>query len=202
MRPDRPLGRVPDQNRLPLDYPRAQFALSRYGHLELWSNGGIEASAGCRGVLESGEMEPSQVIVEVFGGHATPGAQEGLDPFMQAVDGLDVQVAAHPLASRLVHYLVGDLHSAGTARQGRTAVGDQKGVLAEDGVEHGPDGVRAVHWQNGADHGAASVGRHQDRHLLMRQAPLRGLAAAPAGLAIRLRAGPVPRVARPGSPYS
>src|SRR3954468_17163094 len=57
-------------------------------------------------------MEPSQVIVEVFGGHATPGAQEGLDPFMQAVDGLDVQVAAHPLASRLVHYLVGDLHSA------------------------------------------------------------------------------------------
>jgi hypothetical protein len=30
----------------------AQFALSRYGHLELWSNGGIEASAGCRGVLE------------------------------------------------------------------------------------------------------------------------------------------------------
>ena len=39
-------------------------------------------------------MEPSQVVVEVFGGHAAPGAQEGLDPLMQAVDGLDVQFAA------------------------------------------------------------------------------------------------------------
>ena len=74
----------------------AQLALGRYGHLELRSNGGIEAGAGCRGVLESGAMEPAQVVVEVFGGHAAPGAQEGLDPLMQAVDGLDVQVAAHP----------------------------------------------------------------------------------------------------------
>src|SRR4051794_36016795 len=165
------------------DYLLAQLALGRYGHLELRSNGGIEAGAGCRSVLESGEMEPSQVVVEVFGGHAAPGAQEGLDPLMQAVDGLDVQVAAHPLASRLVQDLVGDLHPGGTARQGRAAISDQQGVFAEDGVEHGLDGVRTVHWQDGADDGAA--GRHQDRHLLVRQAPLRGLAAAPAGLAIR-----------------
>src|SRR3954452_12345534 len=100
---------LPGQLRFSKLFRKAQFALSRYGHFELWSNGGIEASAGCRGVLESGEMEPSQVIVEVFGGHATPGAQEGLDVFEQAVDGRDVQVAPHPLASRLVHYLVGDL---------------------------------------------------------------------------------------------
>src|SRR3954454_5596663 len=164
---------------------KAQLALGRYGHLELRSNGGIEAGAGCRSVLESGEMEPSQVVVEVFGGHTAPDAQEGLDPLMQAVDGLDVQFATYPLASRLVQYLVGDLHPGGTACQGRAAVGDQQGVFAENGVEHGPDGVRAVHRQDGADDRAASVGRHQDRHLLMRQAPLRGLAAAPAGLAIR-----------------
>ena len=104
---------------------------------------------------------------------------------MQAVDGLDVQFATYPLASRLVHYLVRDLHPDSTARQGRATVGNQQGVFAEDGVEHGPDGFRAVHRQDGADDRAASVGRHQDRHLLMGQAPLRGLAAAPAGLAIR-----------------
>jgi hypothetical protein len=32
----------------------AQLALGRYGHLELRSNGGIEAGAGCRSVLEFG----------------------------------------------------------------------------------------------------------------------------------------------------
>src|SRR3954454_649779 len=142
-------------------------------------------------------MEPSQVVVEVFG--AAPDAQEGLDPLKQAVDGLDVQFATYPLASRLVQYLVGDLHPGGTACQGRAAVGDQQGVFAEDGVEHGPDGVRAVHRQEGADDRAASVGRHQDRHLLVRQAPLRGLAAAPAGLAIRrLGSGPALFRALPG----
>src|SRR5690242_13119029 len=62
--------------------PKAQLALGRYDHLELRSNGGIEAGAGCRSVLESDEMEPSQVIVEVFGCHAAPGAQEGFDPLM------------------------------------------------------------------------------------------------------------------------
>jgi hypothetical protein len=127
------------------------LALGRYGHLELRSNGGIEAGAGCRSVLESGEMEPSQVVVEVFGGHTAPDAQEGLDPLMQAVDGLDVQFATYPLARRLVQYLVGDLHPGGTACQGRAAVGDQQGVFAENGFEHGLDGVSAVHRQDGAD---------------------------------------------------
>ena len=55
--------------------------------------------------------------------------QEGLDPLMQAVDGLDVQFATYPLASRLVHYLVRDLHPDSTARQGRATVGNQQGVL-------------------------------------------------------------------------
>src|SRR3954470_7571087 len=178
---------------------KAQLALGRYGHLELRSNGGIEAGAGCRSVLESGEMEPSQVVVEVFGGHTASDAQEGLDPLMQAVDGLDVQFAAYPLARRLVQYLVGDLHPGGTARQSRAAIGNQQGVFAEDGFEHDLNGVRAVHWQDGADDCAASVGRHQDRHLLVRQAPLRGLAAAPAGLAIRrLGSGPALFRALPG----
>src|SRR4051812_9348561 len=77
-------------------------------------------------------MEPSQVVVEVFGGHTAPDAQEGLDPLMQAVDGLDVQFATYPLASRLVQDLVGDLHPGGTACQGRAAIGDQQGVFAED----------------------------------------------------------------------
>ena len=31
---------------------KAQLALGRYDHLELRSNGGIEAGAGCRSVLE------------------------------------------------------------------------------------------------------------------------------------------------------
>jgi hypothetical protein len=78
-------------------------------------------------------MEPSQVVVEVFG--AAPGAQEGLDPLMQAVDGLDVQFAAHPLARRLVQCLVGDLHPVGTARQGGATISDQQGVFAEARVQ-------------------------------------------------------------------
>ena len=46
----------------------AQFALNRHAHSELRPDGGVEAGAGRWAVRDTGEMEPTQVIVEVLGG--------------------------------------------------------------------------------------------------------------------------------------
>src|SRR5712692_2372689 len=76
----------------------AQLALSMSTHPDLRTDGGIQAGAGCRVVLDAGELEPAQVVIEIFGCDPAPPAQESLDPLVQAVDGLDMQFATDPLA--------------------------------------------------------------------------------------------------------
>ena len=55
------------------------------------SHGGVQARAGCRVEVDSGEMEPLEVAAEVFGSDATIAAQESLEALMAAVHRLDVQ---------------------------------------------------------------------------------------------------------------
>ena len=50
------------------------------------------------------------------GGDATEGCQEAFEPLMAVVDGLDVQVAADPLAGRLVQRLMADADVGGAPR--------------------------------------------------------------------------------------
>ena len=165
--------------------PKAQFALALHINPGLRSVGCVEAIPRCRDAAKFGEMEPAQVAAEIFSGHPAPMAQEVLQPAVQAVDGLNVQFAADPLAGRLVEHLMGDFHLGGAVRQSLPAIGDQQSVFAEDRIEHRLDGVAAIHRQHGADDVAVSVRRHQDRRLLMGQAPLRGFPAAFARLAVR-----------------
>jgi hypothetical protein len=73
-------------------------------------------------------MESPQVVGKIFCGHTTPTTQEALDLIMNTIDGLDVEVATHPFASRLVQDFVGDLHGGGTAGQGVAAIGDAPSV--------------------------------------------------------------------------
>src|SRR5271166_240158 len=86
----------------PMRKKKAQLALNRHSRSDLGADGGIQAGAGCRGAPDPGEVEPAQIVVEVFGGDPAASAQEGLDPLMQAVDGLDMQFAADALAGRQV----------------------------------------------------------------------------------------------------
>ena len=46
----------------------AQLALNRHSGSDLGGDGDIQAGAGCRGAPDPGEMEPAQIVVEVFGG--------------------------------------------------------------------------------------------------------------------------------------
>ena len=61
-------------------------------------------------------MEPSQVRSEVSGGDAAPCPEEILEAGMAIVDGVDVQIAPHPLASGLVERFVTDAQGGGTGR--------------------------------------------------------------------------------------
>ena len=53
-------------------------------------------------------MEPPEIAVEVLGGDAAEAPQEALDLAVAAVDRLDVQGAANPLAGGAVDALVRD----------------------------------------------------------------------------------------------
>ena len=86
-------------------------------------------------------MEPFEVAGEVFGGDAPVRAQEGFQPFMPAVDGLDVQFASGALAARLVERGVGDSQVGGAERISGCAIGDQQVVLAQNRLQDGLDGL-------------------------------------------------------------
>ena len=168
-----------------LRFSKAQLAFDRHSRSDLGADGGIEAGAGCRGAPDPGEVEPAQIVVEVFGGDPAASAQEGLDPLMQAVDGLDMQFAADALAGRQVQRLMADAQRGGAGRIAGTSIGDQQGVLAEDRFQHCLDGIGTDGGQDASDGIPGPVGGHQDRHLLMGQAALHRLAATLAGFAIR-----------------
>ena len=84
--------------------------------------------------------EPAQVVGQVLGGDATEGCQEAFEPLMAVVDGLDVQVAADPLAGRLVQRLMADADVGGAPRIGSGAVGDEQSILVDSGFQHRLDG--------------------------------------------------------------
>ena len=59
-------------------------------------------------------MEPPEMAVEVLGGDAAEASQEALDLEVAAVDGLDVQGAADPLAGGAVDLSCGMSSAAAT----------------------------------------------------------------------------------------
>ena len=112
--------------------------------------------------------------------------QEGLEPLMAAVDGLDVQFAPDALAGSLVERLMADAQRGGAGRITGAAVGDQQSVLIKDWLQNRLQMSGRHHRQHGADGDAGAVGGHQDRNLLIRQSPFGRLSAALAGLAIEI----------------
>src|SRR3954470_6215411 len=56
--------------------------------------------------IEADEVEPAEVVGQVLGGDAAERPQEAFDLLVAAVDRLDMEFAAHPLASRLDQGLV------------------------------------------------------------------------------------------------
>jgi hypothetical protein len=103
--------------------------------MEINLHGGFEAGAwGWRG-MQDDEMQPTQIAAETLRGNAAPAAEKVLQLGVAAVDGLDVQFAAHPLAGRLVEHLVGNLERGCAGRIPSAAVGGQQGILSSTGIK-------------------------------------------------------------------
>ena len=128
--------------------------------------------------IKADEVEPAQVVGQVLGGNAAERPQEAFDLLVAAVDGLDMEVAAHPLASRLNEGFVADAKGNGGRRETAGPIGDEQDVRADGGFQHRLDGNGRDCREHGAHRGAGAVGGDQDRHLLARQPALGGLAAA------------------------
>ena len=90
-------------------------------------------------------MIPPLVAVEIFGGDSAVAAEKVLEALMAAVDRLNVEIAAHPLASCLVERFVTDAQRDGARWIAGAAVGDHQGVLAKNRPKNGFD-------RDGADH--------------------------------------------------
>ena len=67
-------------------------------------------------------MEPPEIAVEVLGGDAAEAAQEALDLAVAAVDRLDVQGSADPLAGGAVDALMRDVEYNNLAEQASDGV--------------------------------------------------------------------------------
>src|SRR3954452_24544995 len=67
--------------------------------------------------IEADEVEPAQVVGQVLGGDAAERPQEAFDLLVAAVDGLDMEFAAHPLASGLNEGFVADAKGNGGRRE-------------------------------------------------------------------------------------
>ena len=132
------------------------------------------------------KVKPPEIAVEILGGDAAMVTQEGFEPLMPTVDGLDVQFAPDTLAGSLVERLVTDAQRGGTGWITGASVGDQESVLIEDRLQNRLQMSGGHRRQHGADGDAGAVGGHQNRNLLVRQSPFGRLAAALAGLAIEI----------------
>ncbi len=107
-------------------------------------------------------MEPVEVACDVFCGDSSPGAQEGLEPFVSAVDGLDVEVAARSFALGEVDRLVADAQRLGAGRIDIVSVGDEQSVFGQVGFEFGLDGFGGHRIKYGCKGGSAAVYGDQD----------------------------------------
>jgi len=149
------------------------------------SCGGGDDGAGGWCSRQDAEVKPSQIAVEIFGGDSAMTTQKVLKAFVAAVDRLNVEVAAHPLACGLVKRLVADTQRGGARWVAGAAIGDQQSVGVENRPKNGFNRGGADGWQHSADGGSGSVGGHQDGNLLVREPSFGGLAAALAGFAIK-----------------
>ena len=82
-------------------------------------------------------MVPGEVAVEISGGHAAPATEEGLEPLVAAVDGVEVQVAATALAGFVVERFVGEAQGSGPRsgelggkKGGRSVTSSASGAMA------------------------------------------------------------------------
>ena len=145
--------------------------------------GGGEAGPVVGAGGEADEVEPAQVVVQIAGGDAAAGTQEVLQPTVAAVHRLHMQIAPNPFPHRAVECFVAHPERGGARWVTRAAVGDQQGVLRDHRIEGSRERRRIDPGQHRADRRPAPVCRHENRHLLAREAALLRLAAPPPCLA-------------------
>ena len=131
-------------------------------------------------------MKPVEIVGEIFGGDTSFRAEECLEPFVAAVDRLDMQVATDALAGAQPERLMTDAESGGAGRIAGAAVGHQQRIFAQHRFEDGSQAGRRDGWQDRADGHAGAVHGHQDWRQFVRQAALCGLSASLAGLAAKV----------------
>ena len=146
-------------------------------------HGGGEAGPVVGAGGEANEVEPAQVVVQIAGGDATARTQEVFQPAVAAVHRLHMQIAPNPFPHRAVECFVAHPERGGARGVARATVGDQQGVLRDHRVEGSRERRRIDPGQHRADRRSAPVCRHENRHLLAREAALLRLAAPPPCLA-------------------
>jgi hypothetical protein len=67
-------------------------------------------------------------------------AQEGFEPLVATVDGVEMKLAAAAFAGFVIERLMGEAQSSGKGREERGAVGDQERIALDGAFEVGPDG--------------------------------------------------------------
>ena len=152
--------------------------------------GGGEAGPVIGAGGEADEVEPAQVVVQIAGGDAAAGTQEVLQPTVAAVHRLHMQIAPNPLPHRAVECFVAHPERGGARWVARAAVGDQQSVLRDHRIEGSRERRRIDPGQHRADRRPAPVCRHENRHLLAREAALLRLAAPAAVPCVQARAHP------------
>jgi acetolactate synthase I/II/III large subunit len=142
--------------------------------------------ARCRQLGQDGEVVPGEVAAEVFGGDAAAAAEEGLEPLVAAVDGVDVEVAAAAFAGFVVERLMGEAQDRAQGGKNGAASVTRSASRLDGAFEVGPDGGGGGVGQHSRERRAAAIRRDQDRHLLLGEAAFVGDAAPLARLAVEL----------------
>ena len=133
-------------------------------------------------------MIPGEVAVEISGGHAAAAAQEGFQPHVAAVDGVEMEVTAAAFAGFMVERFVGDAERSGAGREKRGAVGAQERVRLDGGFEPGRDGSGRGFGQDAGERRTAAVRYLDSRGTMIDTCSFarpRLLATPPRSLALR-----------------